>query len=338
MFATWFDGIPISTSLHLLLLPVYMVALVQPRSVVGQQTPVPNARGYDSYDYVIVGGGTSGLVVANRLSADPSTRVAVIEAGGDARDNPNVTSVLGFLTAFGTPIDWAYPMVAQTAGLDGRDNITYHAGRALGGTSTINGMTFLRGDVAEVDAWERLGNPGWNWDALWPHYRGVERFEIPTDGQAADGGVTWKADYHGEAGDLTTGYPFELINGSVHELWQATWENLGISRNEDPNGGDIRGCSIFPSTVDRDADVREDAARAFLHPVEDRANLQIIQGTVTRIVWKEGTGDCIEASGVEYVTPDNKTVVLGADKEVILSAGALRSPPILEASGIGHPR
>lgn len=297
------------------------------------------AQCQDTYDYIIAGGGTSGLVVANRLSADPSVRVAVIEPGGDQRGNPNVTSVLGYLSAFNTSIDWQYSVVPQE-GLGGRD-MQYHAGRALGGTSTINGMTFVRGDRAEVDAWEALGNDGWNWDALWPHYTGVERFAAPpTDAQLAHG-VEWNPAFHGEAGPLTTGYPYEVINGTFHDTARQTWENLGYPKNEDLNGGDVRGFSIFPETVDRDADVREDAARAFLYPVLDsRPNLQVIQGTVQRVVWKENEAgyETIEAQGVEYLTTEGETVVMNTTKEVILSAGALRSPLILELSGIGNPK
>ncbi|KAK9413290.1 putative Glucose oxidase [Seiridium unicorne] len=292
----------------------------------------PLAACQDTYDYIIAGAGTCGLVVANRLSADPDITVLVIEPGLDQRINPNVTSVTGFLTAYNTSIDWAYTVVPQ-ASLAGRD-MQYHAGKAWGGTSTINGMTYLRGDRAEVDAWETLGNPGWNWDALWPHYKGVERFEVPTAAQVA-AGASWNPSFHGLEGDLTTGYPFELYNGSLHETWRQTWEGLGFPWNDDANGGDIRGISIWPQTLDRDADTREDSARAFLHPVETRPNLKIIQGTVKKLVWKEGKDSC-EADGVEYLTASGDSVVLKAQKEVILSAGALRSPLILESSGIGH--
>lgn len=287
----------------------------------------------ETYDYIIAGAGTSGLVVANRLSANPDISVLVIEPGLDERSNPNVTSVLWDLSAFNTSIDWAYNVVPQ-ASLQGRD-MQYHAGKAWGGTSTINGMTFLRSDRAEIDAWEALGNTGWNWNALWPHYKGVERFEVPTAAQLA-AGASWNPDFHGRDGELTTGYPFELSNETGYDLWRQTYEGMGFPFNEDPNGGDIRGLNVWPQTLDRDADIREDAARAFLHPVESRGNLKVIQGTVKKIVWKEGTDDC-EAEGVEYLTAAGESVVLKAEKEVILSAGAMRSPLILEASGVGHP-
>ncbi|KAF3024920.1 hypothetical protein E8E14_013026 [Neopestalotiopsis sp. 37M] len=292
------------------------------------------ANGQEIYDYIIAGAGTCGSVVANRLSSDPNLTVLVIEPGLDERTNPNVTSVLGFLTAFNTSIDWAYNITPQ-AGLGGRD-LQYHAGKAWGGTSTINGMTFLRGDRAEVDAWEALGNTGWNWDALWPHYKGVERFEVPTPAQT-EAGASWNPDFHGLEGELATGYPYELINGSIHDTWRQTWEGLGFPWNEDANGGDIRGISIWPYTLDRDADVREDASRAFIQPVESRPNLKIIQGTVKRLTWKEDVGTCeAEADGVEYLTAAGETITVQAQKEVILSAGALRSPLILESSGIGQ--
>jgi choline dehydrogenase len=292
---------------------------------------------YETYDYIIAGGGTAGLVIANRLSANPSITVAVIEPGGDERGNTNVTSVSAYLTAFNTSIDWQYSIVPQE-GLGGR-NLMYHAGKALGGTSTINGMTYIRGDKAEIDAWETLGNEGWNWDALWPYYKGVENYTSPTAAQVA-AGASWSPAFHGEQGLLTTGYPFEMTNSSFHTTVQETWSNLGYPLNKDINGGDVRGFSVWPQTLDRDADVREDAARAFLYPFTARTNLVVIRGTVRKVVWKARKVGCskVEAQGVEYVTLDGETVVLNATKEVILSAGALRSPIILELSGVGNPR
>ncbi|KAI0127401.1 GMC oxidoreductase [Xylariales sp. AK1849] len=294
------------------------------------------AQCQETYDYIVAGAGTAGLVVANRLSADPSITVAVVEPGGDERTNPNVTSVLGYLTAFNTSIDWQYSIVPQS-GLQGRD-MQYHAGKAIGGTSTINGMTFLRGDAAEIDAWESLGNTGWNWDALWPYYTGVENFTIPTEAQV-ESGASYNPDFHGEEGRLKTGYAFELLNGTFYETVQETWGVLGLQRVEDPNGGDMRGFSVWPQTLDRDADMREDAARAFWQPIEERPNLKIVRGTVRRIVWKKEEDGCDElaAEGVEYITDQGETAVLGANKDVILSAGALRSPLILELSGVGNP-
>ncbi|KAI1457785.1 putative GMC oxidoreductase [Annulohypoxylon moriforme] len=289
----------------------------------------------ESFDYIIAGGGTCGLVLANRLSEDPNIRVAVIEPGNDVRDNINVTSVTRFLRAFGTDIDWDYTMAPQQSA----DNITlsYHAGKAIGGTSTINGMTYIRGDKAEFDAWEALGNDGWNWETLYPYFKYVERFSPPTAAQI-DAGASFNPEYHGEDGPLTTGFPYELINGSLYSLAEDSWDKLGYSLNPDVNSGETRGFSLWPQTLDRDADIREDAARAYYYPVEKRSNLKIIKGTVAKLTWADSaTSDgLLSADGVEYRDSSNKTTTLSAAKEILLSSGALRTPLILEHSGIGN--
>ncbi|KAI1144215.1 putative GMC oxidoreductase [Hypoxylon sp. FL0543] len=290
----------------------------------------------ESFDYVIAGAGTCGLVLANRLSENPNIRVAVIEPGEDVRDNPNVTDVTKFLAAFGTQIDWQYTTTPQL-GLSNR-SIPFHAGKAIGGTSTINGMTYIRGDKAEFDAWEDLGNNGWNWDTLYPYFKRVERFSPPTEAQQA-AGASFNPEYHGEDGPLKTGFPFELINGTLHELVQQAWENLGYPLNPDVNGGETRGFDTWPQTLDRDADIREDAARAYYYPVEGRPNLKLINGTVIKLTWANSTRNngTLSANGVEYLNPDGQTVTVNAAKEVLLSAGSLRSPLILERSGVGNP-
>lgn len=290
----------------------------------------------ESFDYIIAGGGTCGLVLANRLSEDPAVRVAVIEPGGDVRDNINVTDVTRFLRAFGTAIDWQYTTTLQP-GAKNR-TLAYHAGKAIGGTSTINGMTYIRGDKAEFDAWETLGNDGWNWESLYPYFKGVERFTYPTAAQTA-AGASFNPEYHGEDGALTTGFPFELLNGTFFEKAQQAWQTLGYPLNSDVNGGSTAGFSIWPQTLDRDADIREDAARAFYYPIEQRPNLKVIQGTVTKIAWaNSSTNSLLTADGVEYRDSANKTITIDATREVLLAAGSLRTPPILERSGVGNPK
>ncbi|KAI1375851.1 putative GMC oxidoreductase [Hypoxylon crocopeplum] len=290
----------------------------------------------ESFDYVIAGAGTCGLVLANRLSEDPNVRVAVIEPGGDVRNNPNVTDVTGFTQALNTDIDWQYSTTPQPGGSN--MSIPFHAGKAIGGTSTINGMTYIRGDKAEFDAWESLGNDGWNWDTLYPYFKKVEQFSPPTAAQLA-AGASFNPEYHGENGILKTGFPFQLFNGSFHKFAQQAWHSLGYSLNPDVNGGDVRGFGIWPQTLDRDANVREDAARAYYYPVEQRRNLKIIKGTVTKVTWADSSASdgILSADGVEYRTPDGKTIAITAAKEVLLSAGSLRSPLILESSGVGNP-
>ncbi|KAI1331065.1 GMC oxidoreductase [Xylariaceae sp. FL0255] len=287
------------------------------------------------YDYIIAGAGTAGLVLANRLSEDPSIRVAVIDPGQDVRNNINVTDPSRFGDALGTSIDWYYQSTPQPRA--GNRSLALSAGKAIGGTSTINGMTYIRGDKAEFDAWEELGNEGWNWDALLPYYEKAEKFTVPSSAQAA-AGATYEADFHGETGHVHTGYPYSLINGSFHTLATKAAEALGYPLVKDVNAGSVRGFDIQPQTLDRDLNRRSDAAFSYYYGIEDRPNLTLINGTVKRIAWVSSTsGGDLVAEGLEYTTPDGKLVTVCAGKEVILSAGALRSPLILEGSGIGNP-
>lgn len=285
------------------------------------------------FDYIIIGGGTSGLAVANRLTELSTISVAVVEAGDSVINNPNVTDTDKFTLAIGTDIDWQYESVAQKDA-DMRI-IAYHGGKALGGTSTINGMTYIRAEKAQIDAWEAIGNEGWNWDSLLPYYKKSEQFAIPTVAQLT-AGASCVAGYHGERGPLKVGYPYSSINGSFVDDVETAWSTLDISHTPDANGGHVRGFTVAPQTLDRDANVREDAARAYYYPVAARPNLRVLLNTtVSRIIWK----NCVEvvADGVEIRSPNGTLSVLKTRKEVIVSAGALRSPSILELSGIGNP-
>ncbi|KAI0024722.1 GMC oxidoreductase [Xylariomycetidae sp. FL0641] len=290
-----------------------------------------------TFDYVIAGAGTCGLVIANRLSEDPNLRVAVIEPGQDVRNNINVTNPALFTTAFNTSIDWLYQTVPQHGA--GDRPITFHQGKAIGGTSTINGMTYVRGDIAELDAWEALGNKGWNWDTMWPYYKKSENFAKPTEPQRSAGALA-SPSYHGEGGNVDVGFQNPLMRGNFHELVQQSWETLGIPRNADPNGGDVRGLSIWPQTLNSAENIRADAARSYYYPVDGRENLVIINGTANRISWAESSteNESVIARGMEYIAPDGKSHTITASREVILSAGAVRSPLILEGSGVGNPR
>lgn len=296
----------------------------------------PVAATLATFDYIIAGGGTCGLLLANRLSEDPNVTVAVIEPGGDVRNNTNVTDPDRFLSLapFGTPIDWAYPTVPQ-AGAAHR-TLTLHAGKAIGGSSTINGMTYIRADTAEIDAWETLGSPGWNWQSLLPYYKKVERLTLPTEAQVV-AGASYEPQYHGEDGHLHVGFRYALPNGSFYPIVRDTWENLGYHLNVDVNSGKMRGFDVWPQTVDRDRDLRWDAAQAYYYQVENRSNLHILRGTVARVLWQdEDDGEKKVASGVQYLDGNGETLLASARKEVILSAGSLRTPLILEGSGVGN--
>lgn len=288
------------------------------------------------FDYIIIGGGTCGLLLANRLSEDPNFTVAVIEPGEDVRNNPNVTDPGNFVVPFDTSIDWSYLSMAQPGAAN--RSFSFHSGRAIGGTSTINGMTYIRADAAEIDAWEGLGNKGWNWNTLLPYYTRTERFTPPTGAQT-DVGASFDPEYHGEHGDLHVGFRYALPNGSFHGIVQKTWESLGYPVNPDVNSGDVHGFDVWPMTIDRDSDLRWDSARAYYYPVEGRHNLVVFNGTGLNIEWEEGKVDGVKrATGIQYADDNHQKITLNANKEVILSAGALRTPLILEMSGIGNPR
>ncbi|KAL4868999.1 hypothetical protein BDV12DRAFT_185557 [Aspergillus spectabilis] len=289
------------------------------------------------YDFVIVGGGTSGLVVANRLSELNNVTVAVIEAGDSVLNNFNVTDVLGYSLAFGTEIDWAYQTENQTYA--GGQKQTIRAGRAIGGTSTINGMSYTRAENAQIDNWELVGNKGWNWKNLLQYYKKSEGFEVPTQDQTAHG-ANYEADSHGKDGPLKVGWPTAMTNSSIFPVLNETMERLGIHYNRDANDGKMVGFTVHPDTLDRERNTREGAARAYYWPYEARSNLKIISNTqANRIIWSNTThgkcGDAV-AIGVEVTGPSGQETIY-ASKEVILSAGALRSPALLELSGVGNP-
>ncbi|KAL5324785.1 hypothetical protein ACEPPN_005903 [Leptodophora sp. 'Broadleaf-Isolate-01'] len=293
-----------------------------------------------TYDYVVVGAGTSGLAVANRLSELCNITVAVIEAGSSVFDNTNVTDIGGYGLAFGTDIDYAYQTVNQTYA-NGAPQ-TMRAAKAIGGTSTINGMAYTRAEVVQVDAWEALGNSGWNWESLLPYYRKSELFQTPADWQTALG-VTYDVAVHGFSGPVKIGYPNSIINSTIINTMDETYTGVGIPWNTDVNGGKMRGFTSHPRTIDQAGNVREDAARAYYWPYVNRKNLVMFSNTLAnRIVWKDTCNDscgCDEAvaGGVEVTTANGTITTIYARKEVILSAGAVRSSAFLEISGVGNP-
>ncbi|RCI17095.1 hypothetical protein L249_1809 [Ophiocordyceps polyrhachis-furcata BCC 54312] len=303
----------------------------------------------DVYDYIIVGGGTCGLVLANRLSRDAHVSVAVVEQGTDQRDNKLVQDPLAY---FENLQQKAYNYNYSSEPEDDANDrlIPINAGKGIGGSSLVNGMVYIRGDKAQFDAWEELGNPGWNWNSLLPYYKRVEKMQWPEQWQM-DVGASAVRDNHGFSGELLVGFSPKLAKGSLHQDTVRAFKRLGLPFNPDVNSGDTRGVDVTPQTIDVRRHLRWDSSRAFYWPVVDerRRNLQMIRGTVRRVLWKNH-GDkkplkelMPEAEGVEYVVggePDQKETMKSvfARREVILSAGALRTPLILERSGVGNVR
>jgi choline dehydrogenase len=283
-------------------------------------------------DYLIIGGGTTGLLLANRLSSNPTTTVLILDPGKDTRTNPNVTNPTQWLRNAHTEIDWAYPSTPQSYALN--RTLSYTAGRILGGTSMINGMTYLRGDKPEIDAWEALGAKGWNWARLWPYYLRTEKFSPPLAWQV-DAGAEDVPSFHGERGSVYVCFSMELSRTGFWERVRDAWGGLGVGWNKDPNGGSVEGVSVWPQTIDCKEDVRCSSAKAFYYPVDRRENLRVVRGTVRRILWEDSQRERHVAVGVEYLDENGQMQTAMTRKEVILSAGALRTPPILEASGVG---
>ncbi|KAM0127810.1 hypothetical protein ACHAP3_008666 [Botrytis cinerea] len=288
-----------------------------------------------NYDYVIVGAGTSGLVIANRLS-ELNVTVAVIEAGDSGYNNPNVTNPSGYGSAFGTDIDWAYQSINQKYA--GNKTQTLRAGKVIGGTSTINGMAYTRAEDVQIDAWEAIGNDGWNWANLFPYYKKSQALEIPTTTQA-EAGATYDASANGLDGPLKVGWLNNLEDtNNFHTTLNDTYAALGVPSNDDVNTGKMVGYSRYPATYDSALNVRHDAGRAYYYPIANRTNLHLYPNTLAqRITWKSNT-DTPTANGIEVLPNDSSTpYTIYANSEVILSAGALASPLLLELSGIGNP-
>lgn len=217
--------------------------------------------------------------------------------------------------------------------------LPYSAGKALGGTTAINGMTYLRAEKAQIDAWEELGNQGWNWDNIHKYYLAQEGFQPPNEEQRKNG-ATYRDEAHGYKGELSTGFTPYLVGQGFFDILKATSGALSYPLNIDANDGTMRGFNTWPMTLDASKAIREDAARAFYYPIaESRPNLHVfLNTTAKKILWDAPGYSVTEmvAGGVEVVTSGNSTEVIRATGEVIMSAGSIKSPAILEHSGIGN--
>ncbi len=262
-------------------------------------------------DYLIVGAGSAGCVLANRLSEDPDVSVLLLEAG-PADEMQEIHVPLAFSQLFKSPLDWAYFTQAEPH-LGGRQ-LYWPRGKMLGGSSSINAMIYIRGNQADYDQWSSLGNSGWDYASVLPYFKKSENQE------------RGPSEYHG------TGGPLNVANlRTLNPLTQAFVDaaiDLGLNPNSDFNGSSQEGCGAYQVT--QKGGFRHSAATAFLKPALERPNLTVeTQAQATRILFEDN-----RAVGVEY-SHNGELKQVYAKREVILSGGSINSPQLLMLSGVG---
>jgi choline dehydrogenase len=269
-------------------------------------------QNFGSFDFVIVGAGSAGCLLANRLSKNPETRVLLLEAGG--RDDYFWIDIpVGYLYTIANPrTDWCYKTEPDPH-LAGR-SIHYARGRVLGGCSSINAMIYMRGQKADWDHWASLGNRGWSWDEVLPIFKALEDYEHG----AVDG--------YGAGGEVRVEDP--RVRWDIIDAWREAAAECGIPPVKAFNGGDNFGCAYFQMNQKRGR--RWSATRAFLRPALHRDNLKILTGALVSRVRLDGR----RATGVEF-SLGAKPFYAEARGETLLAAGAIGSPQILQLSGIG---
>ncbi|KAL5484708.1 hypothetical protein EMCRGX_G021248 [Ephydatia muelleri] len=303
---------------------ILLLVYVALRALLWHPSKFPyNTLDVKEYDYIIVGGGSAGCVLANRLSENPNVTVLLLEAGGpDRKDEIHIPAAYFKLQL--TDVDWAYTSIPQRNSSEAlyAQRSAWPRGKVLGGTSSINGMIYTRGNRADYDEWEKMGAKGWSYEEVLPYFKKSEHY---TSDDGDEG-------YHGKGGPLNVEKATFVT--PVARAFMAAAKERGYPE-VDYNGQSQVGFSLTQQTVKNGE--RHSTAAAFLHPVRERQNLYVVTGKMVKRVAFDGASNV--ASGV-YVADtkrykSDEEELIRARKEVILSAGAVESPHILMVSGIG---
>ncbi|MCJ1466424.1 hypothetical protein MMC07_005043 [Pseudocyphellaria aurata] len=289
----------------------------------------------DTYHYVVIGGGTSGLVVASRLTEDPDVHVLVLEAGANRLEDPRITTPGLALATWDNPdFDWEFMTTPQTA-LNGR-KVAQPRGKVLGGSAAINLNLIAYPSKSGIDSWGKLGNISWDYETMLPYYQKFHTFAKPSkevhDLLALD---YMDQDLQGTSGPIKTS--FGEFHGALHEAWPQTFKAMNLELTGDPLTGLGAGGHSNPSSVDPSTKTRSHAGSEYYNiKVANRPNIRVLtQAFVEKVLFGKAKNNFVTATGVQYRTISGKQNVVYASEEIILAAGVFQSPQILELSGIG---